>query len=277
MDWYNKDRSKIMDAAEASFTRNFESINTEISNLLIDGIYGMNISSNKFTNSPADALKNKNKLIKLRTELRKLLSNGEYSSKVNSLLKDLDKLEVLNASIQYEVNGLTVSKKVLTKGQNIAVDVVTSKMTTDIDSSFIQPLSRALYNNIALGTNVQQTEEFIRNYVMGNTEKQGMLERYAGQMAIDSISQYDGIINQVILNEYDFDRLMYVGSIIKDSRPQCIRWVEKSEILLEELQDEIDWAKEYGTGMIEDTTVDNFCSVRGGYRCRHAAIPTNKK
>jgi aminopeptidase N len=39
------------------------------------------------------------------------------------------------------------------------------------------------------------------------------------------------------------------------------------------LQDEIDWADNNGTGMIPDTTPENFCQNRGGFNCRHIAYP----
>jgi len=41
----------------------------------------------------------------------------------------------------------------------------------------------------------------------------------------------------------------------------------------ERLQQEINWAFQNGQGMIPETNPDNFIINRGGYNCRHEAIP----
>ena len=99
------------------------------------------------------------------------------------------------------------------------------------------------------------------------------------QASRDALLQYDGVVNEAVRKVYKMDALLYVGSIVKDSRAQCERWVRETKngklglILFEDLQDEIDWADNNGTGMIPNTTPENFCQNRGGYNCRHIAYP----
>jgi len=62
--------------------------------------------------------------------------------------------------------------------------------------------------------------------------------------------------------------------LIEDSRKQCVRWVGKEILLFSDLQSEIEWAFNNGTGMNKSTTPDTFAIYRGGYNCRHEAIPT---
>jgi len=52
-----------------------------------------------------------------------------------------------------------------------------------------------------------------------------------------------------------------------------VRWADKGHILFSELEEEIRWAENNGSGMIEGTTPDNFAELRGGYNCRHFAVP----
>jgi len=101
----------------------------------------------------------------------------------------------------------------------------------------------------------------------------GQLKKYVSQVSRDALNQFDGQVNSRIAEEFGLNAFRYVGSIIEDSRPQCVRWVGKEVLLLDELSNEISWAYSNGTGMIPGTTRDNFAVYRGGYNCRHSAIP----
>jgi hypothetical protein len=87
------------------------------------------------------------------------------------------------------------------------------------------------------------------------------------------LNQFDGQTNARIADEFGLDAFRYVGSLIDDSRPQCRRWIAKRVLQKSEMLNEINWAYNNGTGMISGTTPDNFAVFRGGYNCRHAAIP----
>jgi len=67
----------------------------------------------------------------------------------------------------------------------------------------------------------------------------------------------------------------YIGSLVTDSRPQCERWIIKKGGVLKysELEKEISWAYSNGKGMIPGTNKDNFGTYRGGYNCKHSAVP----
>ena len=74
----------------------------------------------------------------------------------------------------------------------------------------------------------------------------------------------------------------YLGNIIIDSRPQCIRWVDKFNgfIPADKLKSEIAWAKANGKGYskhLPTLSVDTFARVRGGHRCRHRVVYSKGK
>jgi uncharacterized protein YggL (DUF469 family) len=145
---------------------------------------------------------------------------------------------------------------------------------------FIAPVREGLYRNIMFGATVGETEEFIKSQVVSTKQKDSKLTRYVGQVATDALHQFDGSVNQVAKQSLGLNATQYVGSLIEDSRAQCIKWVGMSIIKDENLQEEIDWALAGGqfsnkkcSGMIEGTTTDTFCINRGGYRCRHRAFP----
>jgi hypothetical protein len=116
-------------------------------------------------------------------------------------------------------------------------------------------------------------ENFLTAYVVGTPELNGLYSRYVKQISRDALGQFDGQINAIIADEFGLDAFRYVGSIIDDSRAQCVRWVGKRILEKSEMQSEIAWANNNGTGMIPGTNPDNFLVFRGGYNCRHRAIP----
>lgn len=138
-----------------------------------------------------------------------------------------------------------------------------------LDAKVVQPLRQIITTSMFTGGDILDTIESLEDY-LGENDR---LARYYTQIARDSTFQYSGAINQAIANEYDLDGLIYVGSLVEDSRKQCQRWVEKETIRLADLPSEIAWAFKYGSGMILGTNENNFLNLRGGYNCRHEAYP----
>lgn len=143
----------------------------------------------------------------------------------------------------------------------------------------IQPVRQGLYRNVLFGATVEETEQLITDYVLSKPTKNSKLLNYVGQVAADSLRQFDGSINQTAKNTLNLNATQYVGSLIKDSRAQCMKWVAMDVIRDEDLADEIDFAfngsyngKKCG-GMIPGTNTVTFLINRGGFRCRHRAFP----
>ena len=142
-----------------------------------------------------------------------------------------------------------------------------------VNSEFIEPVRNELFKNIVAGTNSVDVEQALRNMIEGDSVKLGGLSKHVGQVARDALNQYDGTVNARIAEEFGLDAFQYVGSLIEDSRSQCRRWVAKEVLLKENLPSEISWANNNGQGMIPGTNAENFAVFRGGYNCRHQAIP----
>lgn len=92
------------------------------------------------------------------------------------------------------------------------------------------------------------------------------MRRYARQMVVDSLMQFDASINVVAGREIGAEKWKYYGTRVEDSRPFCVRhagavWTE------EEIRER--WASEDWQGKADG---DPFI-VRGGYSCRHHFRP----
>lgn len=215
--------------------------------------------------------KNINIVNDIEAKIKKIVSQSKYRSQVNDYLKNFEQITEAAKKEQRD-NDVKIGKIKFSDIQKTSIDITVNKMLgTGLDVNFVQPVKDIVFNSIVAGGSVADAELQLKGLVIGDAERQGKLTRYATQIARDSIYGYDGRIQSLIASELGMDCYSYEGSLIKDSRPQCVRWVEDFSGLLKftELKKEIAWAYKNGTGMIPDTTPDNFAMNRGGYNCRH--------
>lgn len=223
-------------------------------------------------------------IIQLKKELRNIVNKSDYPTKVTELLNGFDDIEENIKLIHKEYNSISVRNTLITPVKKALItDVQDNLLGAGIDTRFIDPVKKILFSNVNLGASVLDTEKQLRIMITGQKGEHGLLERWAGQVARDSSQQYEGSVNQIIKDEYDLNAIEYVGSLVRDSRAQCQKWVKKGVIFDKDLQKEIDWAKNGGTyygkkvsGFILNTTIKTFCINRGGYNCRHTAIPVRR-
>lgn len=237
-------------------------------------VTGGKISSNK---------KSLEFLAGLEKRIMTALKESGYNSRVSELLKNFDKIKENTIKIQSVANGINIADASLTGIQKLEVQNTIDKLLgSGVNGQFVAPMRQALYRNIALGGSIADAEKIIEDYIISKGNNKSILNRYIGQVARDSISQFDGMIQGVIGTELGLNDYLYAGSIIKDSRCQCVYWVEKRILPREELIDEINTALNKGSlggcrcsGMIPGTSIDTFATFRGGYNCRHRAIKIN--
>lgn len=259
----------IQDKAVDNLTGGLEEFQQIIFETLRNYILNFTIIDGKFDiNQVPDDLLNG-----IRNELQDLVFDMNFDDEVTSFLDNFDEIESNIVKLHQQQNSIDVAKSVLSSQKEFAIEsTVYSMKEANMSLRFVDPIKKALYKRVAFGSGVVETESMLRDLILG-TDKGGILERWVGQVARDSINQYEGTLNQEIKSKYDLKAVRYVGSIVKDSRSQCVRWASKGRILDTELENEIRWAYRNGSGMIADTAVSNFCVNRGGYNCRHTSFP----
>lgn len=126
-------------------------------------------------------------------------------------------------------------------------------------------------------------------------------KRYIRAVAMDSLNQYAGAINDAVRVAYDLSDLLYIGNVIETTRPICdhIRGTMKGRLTSEQLKETLNkycpngipsdkkityetvsgekHTAKMGSGMIEGTNFNNFAQLRGGHGCRHEGVWVKKK
>lgn len=220
-------------------------------------------------------------LAALDYKIYQALKKSGYPAYVGDFIGNYDKISSNVRDLHQALGNGLLSASDINAIKRLEVQKTIDNLTQQgMYKDFISPVREGLYRNIMFGATVGETEEFIKSQVISTKQKDSRLTRYVGQVATDALHQFDGSVNQVAKQSLGLNATQYVGSLIEDSRAQCMKWVGMSIIKDDNLQEEIDWALNGGrfsnkkcSGMIEGTTTDTFCINRGGYRCRHRAFP----
>lgn len=262
-----KKRFSIINNAEAELSKNLSSTQSDIYVEIVKILDSFStLSGNLIYDRQAINLINQ-----AEQQIRIAINKSDYPERVKDYLLNFDKIREQNILVQKSLNKIDITSVGLTSLQQSAVQLTTNSLVGNgLDVNFIQPVKDALFQHVVAGASIADTEIALRNLIKGD-ETLGLFQRYVTQISRDSISQYDGLIQSRIMNEFDLDGYSYEGSIIHDSRAQCRRWVEMGEIKFEDLEAELNWAYSNGSGMIPNTTKDTFPINRGGYNCRHFA------
>lgn len=220
-------------------------------------------------------------LAALDFKIYQALKKSGYPAYVGDFIKNYDKISSNVIDLHQSLGNGLIPNKDLKSIQRLEIQKTVANLTEQgMYKEFVAPIREGLYRNIMFGATVGETEDFIKSQVISTKKKDSKLTRYVGQVATDALHQFDGSANQIAKNTLGLNATQYVGSLIEDSRAQCMKWVQMSIIKDSDLEEEIAWALNGGyysnkkcSGMIENTTTETFCINRGGYRCRHRAFP----
>lgn len=216
----------------------------------------------------------------------------------NKILDDVDKLfkeiafdrrfnEINTSYLQdiKDINGIEKLPKIFSKIQKyIEEETRISMSRAGIMRGVTKPLNLLLQNIILEGISKSEAKALLIKWNKGEGEalfgargqrKIQNISQYYSQIANDSVSQFNGNIQNTLRKEFDLNGFIYVGGEVETTRPFCHFLVSKfngekipnaamSSIIKLYLKD-----KELKQGMIEDTTVENICVYKGGYNCLH--------
>lgn len=257
---------------ETVFSDQLEGIEKRLYKATREHLLKLNKTGGKFDFDEEDILT----IAQLDKVLIDELQRSDYPGAVRKYLQDFDLVTDYNAELHERFNDIDpeeLKNLVDPFKQQTVEDTLQGLTGSGVSTQFVEPVRQELFKNIVAGENATDIEATLRRMIEGDADTLGGLSRYVGQVTRDALNQYDGQINAKIADEFGLDAYQYVGSLIEDSRPQCVRWVGKNVLLKEELESEINWANSNGSGMIPGTTPQNFAIFRGGYNCRHSAIP----
>jgi hypothetical protein len=269
----------------------------EISDDLIDGVEGierralraimrkigeMSQSKGGLRLSGANA----RKLNRLKKEIEEIIKNPAYMSAGRRYLRSFKEIDELNVQ-KYQAMDLPATGKMFEDIRNFTLGTFEQQLLgSGLEASVINPLFAKINNLVMSGADYGHIEDELTQFLSGT---QG-IAAHVRTIAVDTINQYNGTVNERVGTEFGLEWGVYVGSIIGTSAGQCAKWVKMRYIHRSELEKEIAWVRNNSGkktnrageivtngkyrigGMIPGTTPSSFAINRGHYGCRHEFI-----
>jgi len=219
-------------------------------------------------------------------EIDKLFINvansPEFVNDTRQFLQNFDTVRANALTFQKEINSITYTPQFYTsldKAQKFLVDKTLYDLQQGaLKKYFVEDAKQILLEAAYLGNSQKQIEKRLRKRFLSSKDKDSYYMRYATQISRDSVNEYHGQVNQMIADEYGLDMIRYVGSTVEDSREFCMHVIKQMKGVIKRSELPKLLTRYSGSnGMKPNTDVNNFLIVRGGYNCRHEAIPFRSK
>ena len=208
--------------------------------------------------------------IELRKDLKRHIQET-YLTQADSMVRDYDK--IVNEFIN-EFGELNIPEKFksLTKVDLDTINFLKTQSFSgfeDLANRYLTEISANVYQNAIAGRSFRDMIKDIRGKITGEVDIRGRsMSMYAGQIAHDSIMQFDGQFTIHKSREAGLKHFKYTGTIVGGTRDFCRRHVGNT---YDEKQIRAIWTGNWAGKSSGDPFI-----VRGGYRCRHTWLPVDK-
>ena len=232
----------------------------------------------------------------------KEVKDSDYEENISNYLGLIVALEDAISKQQQEINNIKAKNiKDLWNGLN-KKEFLINKIVYDLGAGgikdyFVKGIAQVVRDAAFFNLTIDDAADRLGKVLIDDD----YTNRYLRQTAGDALAQYKGAINDAVRVAYELDDFLYIGNTIETTRPLCahLRDDLKGKITKEQLIATLDkycpngkpsdkpityttvsgekHTKKMGSGLIEGTRYDNFGQLRGGYGCRHEAIPTRLK
>lgn len=266
-----------IDSAIDSFNDDIPAIQKEIDSKIRLLIKELDLNGKYIKNS----VQNIRLLMKLRNKIETIVVNEAYKKKVEQFADTFNEVSALQNLYFSSLEKRFVPSKILSAIKEDAISATVRSLTEGgINANLSSGIEDILRTYIRSGGEYVELIDKMKTFISGTKDVPGYLTRYARQITIDSLQQYNAAYNHAISSDLDYEWYMYIGSNITTTRDFCDKmtkkkYFHKSEIP-EILKGKIDGAQvkiNPNTGLwygaYEDTSAKNFNDRRGGYQCRH--------
>ena len=208
--------------------------------------------------------------IELRKDIKRHIQET-YLFEADTIIREYDKIvnEFLN---EFGTLNIPDKFKSLTKIDLETINALKYQSFSgfeDLANRYLTDISSNVYQNAIAGRSFRDMVKDIKGKVTGLEDRAGKpMSSHAGQLAHDSIMQFDGQFTIHKAKEAGLKHFKYTGTIVGTTRDFCRRHIGR---IYNEKQIRAIWTGNWGGKSSGDPFV-----VRGGYRCRHTWLPVDK-
>lgn len=268
---------KHMEDSVESFQKGIPSIQKGALDSLVSQLKDLQTKDGKILNN----VQNLKLINTLKNKLEKLIISEGYKDSVKEYMNAFDAVEELQKQYFASFNYKFTPKKTLPIIKEMTIDKTANDLLGQgLQSNVVDRVHDILTQNVTSGGSYASLNAQLTKTMTGDSESDGLLQRYGRTITTDAINQYSAQYHEALAQDLNFNWGRYVGSNLTTTREFCEQltkkeWVHKSELpkVIEGVIDghSCKLSKSTGLplGMIPGTNADNFKVRRGGYKCGH--------
>lgn len=221
---------------------------------------------------------NMNLISDVKTELKSVVNNKAYQSNVAQLKSALNDVSDLQENYFSKIDAAADKPPVVDSIIDHSFNTAVSDLTAaGLQSTVVDAAADIVSTGITEGTSFGDMNTQLREFMLGNEEKEGKLLSYSKQIVSDTMHTSSRNYNSLMTDKLGLKWFRYVGALVADSRPWCIalehkEWIHESE-LPSICNGTINGQKVSKQGLMPDTNKENVISRCGGYNCAHHMVP----
>jgi hypothetical protein len=278
------DLLKYVDQSINDFVSGLPSIQQKVYDKLLLLLKDLDVDSGGLIKN---SLKNILAIGKIKKEIENIILNKSYTASVGELLSTYSVVADIQDSYFSKLTTDFSPKKVFDQVRKQAVSETADALTeSGINANIVDPLRNIIRTNVTSGGSYAELTKQLRNTVLGDSESEGLIESYAKTYVTDAVNTYSRQYGQIITDDLGLDWFDFSGSILKTSRPICLKMHEKRYFHRSQFKDLIKgivWGEKtpigkngFPLGMKEGTTEQNYQTLCNGWQCGHQLIPIHE-
>ena len=229
-------------------------------------------------------VKNMQRLASIKNKINRVILTDEYKRNVKDFAETFNQVTRLQNDYWRSVESSFKPSPLLREIRQATISDVVGKLTdAGIGANVGDRITDILRTNITTGGSYAALADQLKDGLL-NTEQKGYLDRYAGQVARDSLNLYSAQYLQVVASDLGYLWYVYDNTDIETTRPFCDHMTDQPYFHLCQIPDFLKGKTTTGQvpiydktglphGMIPGTDASNFLTRRGGYNCGHQCRP----
>lgn len=240
-------------------------------------------------------VKNLSILASIKSKINRIVLTDEYKQEVRDFAKAFNEVTKLQNEYWKGLESTFKPRPLLKEIRKQAIVDVVGKLTeAGIGANVSDRIIDILKTNITSGGSYKKLTAQLREGLL-NTEQKGYLDRYAKQVTVDSLNQYNAQYTQAVSSDLGYTWFKYDNTDIDTTRPWCDAMTDQPYFHVSEiprlLRAEGLYYMKDGVrtkvpiydktklphGMVPGTNADNIFVYRGGYNCGHQIRPVAER